>query len=134
MRVKVHATNESSVIGGRLPKTHPNYLVLEKEFDLYLNIIDPPVPLFMPPLFTNFMAFSDKHWNAGRGLLIHCNQGESRAPSLVLLFMAKGLSAISDQSYASARSEFEQIYPHYNPGNGIETYFSKNWAFLGNDF
>ena len=73
---------------GKLANTHPNYLGLEKENDLFLNIIDPAVPLFMPPLFTAFLEFSNKHWRQGKKLLIHCNQGESRAPSLALLFVA----------------------------------------------
>ena len=63
-------------------------MVLEKENDLFLNIIDPAVPLFMPPLFTAFLEFSNKHWRQGKKLLIHCNQGEPRAPSLALLFVA----------------------------------------------
>ena len=119
---------------GKLPSTHPNYLVLEQEYDLFLNIIDPPVPLFMPPLFTEFLAFANKHWSQGRKLLIHCNQGESRAPSLAMLFLAKGVFAIPDTSYEVARSEFEKLYPRYNPGKGIETYFSKNWTQLGSNF
>lgn len=119
---------------GKLPNTHPNYLVLERGNDLFLNIIDPPVPLFMPALFTVFLEFADKHWGQGRKLLIHCNQGESRAPSLAMLFLAKGISTIADTSYAAARAEFEKLYPRYNPGKGIETYFSKNWDFLGSDF
>ena len=119
---------------GKLPDTHPNYLVLEQENDLYLNIIDPPVPLFKPPLFSNFMNFANKHWNENRTLQIHCNQGESRAPSLALLFLAKGLSVINNDSYDTARAEFENIYPRYNPGKGIETYFAQNWAILGSEF
>jgi len=35
-----------------LSSSHPNYLVLEEAPNLYLNMIDPPVPLFMPPLFS----------------------------------------------------------------------------------
>ncbi|MBZ9612335.1 hypothetical protein [Rheinheimera maricola] len=119
---------------GKLPSTHPNYLVLEQENDLYLNIIDPPVPLFMPPLFSAFLEFSIKHWGQGKQLLIHCNQGESRAPSLAMLFLAKGLSVIPDTSYEAARIEFEKLYPRYNPGKGIEMYFSINWTRLGSDF
>ena len=64
---------------GSLKNTHPNYLVLEKETDLFLNMIDPPIPLFMLPLFTSFLRFADNNWRAGKKLLIHCNQGESRA-------------------------------------------------------
>ena len=76
---------------GKLPNTHPNYLVLETENNLFLNIIDPLAPLFMPPLFTAFLAFANKHWGQGKKLLIHCNQGESRAPSLAMLFWQKEL-------------------------------------------
>lgn len=117
---------------GSLASTHLNYLVLEQDHDLYLNIIDPPVPLFKPPLFSNFLAFASKHWNDGRKLLIHCNQGESRAPSLALLFLAKGLSVIDQVSFQVARKQFESLYPRYAPGKGIETYFTTNWENLGN--
>lgn len=132
----VHACKSpchQSAVGykGSLPNTHPNYLVLEQGSNLYLNIIDPPVPLFLPPLFSNFMEFANKHWKDGKKLLIHCNQGESRAPSLALLFLAKGLSVIDSSSYITARKEFEAIYPRYTPGKGIETYFTKNWPSLG---
>ena len=90
--------------------------------------------MFKPPLFTEFLAFANKHWSQGRKLLIHCNQGESRAPSLAMLFLAKGVFSIPDTSYEVARLEFEKLYPRYNPGKGIETYFSKNWSQLGSSF
>ncbi|MBD8879833.1 hypothetical protein IHE49_05015 [Rhodanobacter sp. 7MK24] len=119
---------------GKLPSSHPNYLVFEQGSDLYLNIIDPPVPMFMPLLFKSFLDFSVMHWNGGKKLIIHCNQGESRAPSLALLFLARSISAIDDSSYSSARNEFKTLYPRYQPGKGIETYFTQNWPKLGQDF
>lgn len=119
---------------GNLSSAHPNYLALERENDLFLNIIDPPAPLFMPPLFVSFLGFANKHWRQNKKILIHCNQGESRAPSLAMLFLAKGVAVLPDSSYAAARAEFEKLYPRYNPGRGIETYFSKNWAVLGTNF
>lgn len=115
---------------GSLLKTHPNYLSLKQGSDLYLNIIDPPVPLFPNDLFTTFFAFAGPAWNEGRTLLIHCNQGESRAPSLALLFLAKQLKVISNDSYAQARAEFSAMYPRYAPGKGIETYLRDNWRSL----
>ena len=131
----VHAckTCHQRVIGysGNLQKTHPNYLVLEQDYDLFLNIIDPPARLFMPQLFTSFLSFATKHWGGGKRLLVHCNKGESRAPSLALLFLAKRLSVINKTSYQSARIEFELLYPQYKPGQGIEIYFIKNWDTIG---
>ena len=118
---------------GSLPKNHHNYLSLERGANLYLNIVDPDIPLFMPQTFVDFMNFSQKHYSEGMNLLIHCNLGESRAPSLALLFMAKGLHVISDRSYEEARKEFQLIYPEYMPGLGISTYFTDNWNELGKE-
>jgi hypothetical protein len=115
---------------GSLPSSHPNYLVLESGKNLFLNIIDPPGPLFMPPLFTSFLDFAGRHWENGKRLLIHCNQGESRAPSLALLFISKYLHEITESSYAEARQEFEEIFHGYRPGTGIQIYLSKNWEIF----
>jgi len=113
---------------GSLPSSHPNYLVLEQGHDLYLNIIDPDKPLFMPPLFTSFLDFAGPHWDAGRKVLVHCNQGESRSPTLALMLMAKHIGVISNESYDGARTDFEQLYPYYRPGLGIQTYLRRHWA------
>jgi hypothetical protein len=113
-----------------LPASHPNYLVLIEGQNLFMNIIDPPIPLFMPESFANFLDFSEREWLSGRKLLIHCNKGESRAPSLALLFLAKCRAALSNDSYLSARAEFEQLYPEYNPGKGIQMYLSDHWREL----
>ena len=116
---------------GSLPKTHANYLILSINQDLFLNIIDPPKPLFMPASFEAFLLFADREWLAGRKLLVHCNQGESRAPSLALLFLAKCRGALSNDSYLAARSEFEKLYPGYKPGSGIQAYLASKWHELG---
>lgn len=113
---------------GSLPSSHQNYLVLEKANDLYLNIIDPSAPLFMPPLFTSFLKFATSHWEKGKRILIHCNQGESRAPSLALLFLAKHRKEIADTSFDEAKLDFQTIYSYYQPGQGILIYLRKHWS------
>jgi hypothetical protein len=45
---------------GSLPANHLNYLVLQRDHDLYLNIIDPPVPLFKAETFERFLAFGER--------------------------------------------------------------------------
>jgi len=59
-------------------------------------MIDPPEPLFMMPIFTEFLKFAKDKWDSGKKLLIHCNRGESRAPSLALLFLAKCLKKLAE--------------------------------------
>src|SRR4030042_4069647 len=98
-----------------LPSSHPNYLVKETEYHLYLNLIDPPQPLFMLPSFTAFMAFMGKHFGKRR-VIIHCNQGESRAPSLTLLYLAKRTTHLPNESYQAAAKVFrERFAPAYSP-------------------
>lgn len=115
---------------GSLPSNHPNYLFLERGDDLFLNIIDPPVPLFKIELFEAYLSFAKRATDAGKSLLIHCNQGESRAPSLALVFLAKVRGAIANDSYAAARSDFERLFQGYRPGRGIQTFLSTNWQFI----
>lgn len=115
---------------GNLPKTHPNYLYLRKDNDLYLNVIDPPIPLFPDDLFATFFSFAREILDSGRKLVIHCNKGESRAPSFSLLLLAKHLNVISNESYDSARKDFLRIFPDYIPGKGIEKYLTENWKKL----
>ena len=112
---------------GSLPSNHPHYLVLEKENNLYLNMIDPPEPLFMMPLFTRFLEFTSAYWDIKKNVFIHCNKGESRAPSLALLFLAKKVGVINNESYKKAKQDFIKIYPYYTPGTGIQFFLEKNW-------
>jgi hypothetical protein len=113
-----------------LPSTHANYLAFERGCDLYLNLIDPPVPLFRLESFERFLKFAAEHYSRGHGLLIHCNQGHSRAPSLALLFMSKKLGAIGNGSFNVARKDFESLFKGYEPGKGIEMFLKTHWQEL----
>jgi len=112
---------------GSLPAIHPNYLILETENNLFMNLIDRPVPLFQKESFDAFLKFAAKKHNDGKSLLIHCNQGESRAPSLAMLLLAKKLEIISSDSFQTASDEFIKLYPGYNPGQGIKTFLNECW-------
>ena len=115
---------------GNLRKRHPNYLHKKEENNLYLNIIDPPIPLFPNELFEYFFEFIIPHWENGKNILIHCNQGQSRAPSLALLFLAKYLGMISNLSYDSAVQDYKKLDEYFNPGNGIAKHYKRNWDQL----
>lgn len=108
-----------------LVKSHPHYLVYESGHHLYLNLIDPPQPLFMIPSFTAFLEFVDRKI-VDCDVLIHCNQGESRAPSLALLYMSKRLGTLPNESYDLAAQAFQFRFP-YRPGKGIQTWLTRNW-------
>jgi len=111
----------------RISPDHPNYLFLREGQNLYLNIIDPDKPYFMNPLFTETLEFCKEFINTDKKILFHCNQGDSRAPSLALLHLSKNLNVISDSSYESAAAEYKKLDPLYNPGLGIKTYLKQHW-------
>jgi hypothetical protein len=106
---------------GNLPPDARSYLALETEHNLYLNLIDPPTPLFQVDSFRHFRDFAvSKYVEGGHRLLIHCNQGQSRAPSLALLFL-KDLHVLPNTSNVDARETFlplAEILPRYLPGLG----------------
>lgn len=92
-------------------------------------MIDPSTPLFPPQLFTKSLDFIDRHIST-RKVLIHCNYGLSRAPSIALLYLAKRTKAINAQSYETALQDFIKRFPNYHPGSGIKLYLKTSWNDL----
>jgi hypothetical protein len=117
---------------GSLPQNHPNYLIYEKENHLFLNIIDPPSPLYKSQLFFRSLDFISHHIRE-RKVLVHCNNGLSRAPSIALLFLAKRIRKINNDSFEQAVFDFKKLYSYYQPGKGIATYLCQNWQVFDSD-
>ena len=135
----VHACKSpchQQAVGYRVALPHDDryYLALEDVYDLYLNLIDPPTPLFRVESFRHFRDFATSTYVDGQQrLLIHCNRGESRAPCLAMLFMAKDLHVLPDDSYEAAVEAFAPVaatLPRYQPGQGIAQFMAEHWDEL----
>lgn len=113
---------------GSLPPTHPHYLSVETLFDLWMNLIDPPYPLFKLESFKIFKAFATKHLEK-RSLLIHCSTAQSRAPSLAMVYW-KHLEGLEGREYDFVKQGFLEIYPDFDPGAGIEAFMIAHWEKL----
>jgi predicted protein tyrosine phosphatase len=113
-----------------LPNIHPHYLIYEKDNHLYLNMVDMRelLSVYTNPIMQSAMRFIDLRL-PNEKVLVHCNQGFSRSPSIVLIYMALK-ELLSDNSYTEAKSEFIKIYPSYLPGIGLELYLAHNWSDL----
>ena len=128
----VHACKHpchQNAVGGQVSQNHPNYLVLEDRDDLYLNIVDmnrKQKHEFMEPMVSATLDFVDQHISS-KQVLIHCNQGQSRSPSLALLYLAKRAKEIPNESYRQASNEFRELYPQFNPAQGIHLYLQDYW-------
>lgn len=108
---------------GSLPKDDPHYLFYEKEKELFLNMIDPPTPLFSNTLFIQAISFINRHPG---NVLIHCDKGFSRAPSVAIAYLANWNELPAD-SYNSAVKAYRAIDPLYEPGKGIAEYLKTHW-------
>lgn len=134
----VHACKHSchqNAVGyrGSLSSDHPEYLIADREANLYLNLVDMDQPLsheYTEPIIEAAFDFIDTHL-PDREVLIHCNQGQSRSPALALLYLAKRKKAIPDKDYATAKAAFSERYPTFTPGNGVESYLREYWTQLG---
>lgn len=115
-----------------LKSDHPNYLIKEQEFDLYLNMVDMERELmakFTNPIMKAAFIFIDKHLKADRKVLVHCDKGGSRGPSVAMLYLA---CRNKQTSYLTTVEYFKELYPEYNPGTGIELYMKKNFTDIMN--
>ena len=113
---------------GNLSPTHPSYLVYENHNNLFLNIVDMDRELlskYTHPIMKSALNFIRDHIKTEK-ILVHCNQGQSRSPSIGLVYLAQN-GNISSNSYINAKEEFVKIYPEYLPGKGLELYLHKNW-------
>lgn len=116
---------------GSLPKTHPNYLILERGNHLFLNMVDMDQelsPIYTNPIMKAAIQFIDEKILTNK-IFIHCNQGQSRSPSIALVYLAnKGI--INNTSFNGAFQDFIKLYKIYLPGKGIGMYLNRNWQTL----
>ena len=110
------------------PKQSPEYLFARRGPRLALNFIDPPNASFIHDVMMNTAYdFIDEGVAAGRPVLVHCNKGESRAPGLVFLHMARPGGRFEGVRLSQALKEFCAIYPNFIPGPGVHEYITNNW-------
>lgn len=116
---------------GNVDKNHPEYLVAKRTNGIVLNMIDGDYGYqFSPELFNSSLDFIYQNRDNKR-ILIHCNQGVSRSPSIALLYLARE-GKISSDSYEHAKEDFKKIYHHYHPNTGVEQFMQLNWnSYIG---
>lgn len=101
--------------------------VFENNNDLYLNLLDISSLSFdyAFPMIKRSIEFIDEHIK-DKPVLVHCNFGMSRSPSIALLYMARK-GYIKNGSFKEALKDFHDIYPYYSPGMGMYRYFDNYW-------
>lgn len=113
--------------GRAAPKDHPEYLMARRDGRLILNLVDVDDVKFVSPLIID-AALGDIHHNLmSKRVLVHCNQGLSRSPSIGFLYLAKFSDVFKEQGYDGALRHFQRLYPPFAPAKGMADYIRLNW-------
>jgi protein-tyrosine phosphatase len=86
------------------------------------------LPRFTNPIMTEAIRFIDNRIKQNK-ILIHCNLGQSRAPSIALIYLANK-RVIKNGTFNEAFHDFIELYKDYQPGKGIGLYINRNWTTL----
>jgi hypothetical protein len=113
--------------GRAASKNDPEYLVARRGNRLILNFGDAPDPAYIPrEMVDKALEFMHECIAEGLHVLVHCNQGASRAPTLALLYLAKYTTELPCD-VRGAIVEFRRRYPAYNPAAGVLGFTVANW-------
>ena len=109
--------------GRGAPKDHPEYFFAVRSNRLFLNLVDADDLAYIPAVIIDrALRFIHESLNAERKVLVHCNHGESRAPSIGFMYLLAHTDRIQTVDFLEAEKVFLGIYPTYRPANGIRQY------------
>ena len=119
--------NALGYTGRGAPKDSPHYLYLYNgKHHLILNIVDADDPRFFDDkMIDEAINYCINGLNNGKQILIHCNQGESRAPSLAMLVLRR--VGYYKGTFTESFLDFRNKYPLYAPKQGIFKYIQLRW-------
>jgi len=120
------------------PKGHPEYCSAIRGNRLILNLVDADQEQFISKrAIDDALMFIGEKITAGSKLLVHCNQGLSRAPSIGLLFLVKYTNVLKvseARDYMAAETAFKKIYPQFSPSRGMRGFMMSQWTRYSRGF
>ena len=118
---------------GNLSKDHPNYAYCIKGSEMALNIVDINMfdkryLEFNKNMLSEAFKFLDTYKDQKK-ILIHCNQGESRGPSIGMLYIARN-GFFDYDGFEDTYYQFLNIYPNYKPKDNIFFTVRSLWNYF----
>ena len=114
--------------GRGAPKDSDEYLIAERGNELCLNLIDAEDPKYIPAvIMVTAVEEIQYHVDEGRKIFVHCNEGKSRAPGIVFLYLVLE-NMIGISTYEQAIEEFKKVYPLFEPAKGMYEYLKEAYA------
>ena len=113
--------------GRAASKDHPEYLIARRNSRLILNLVDVPDVKYIATEIVD-AALDSIHDNIGANqILLHCNLGQSRSPTIGMLYLLKYTNRFNGMDLSQVIASFKEIYPSYNPAQGMADYTKNNW-------
>lgn len=112
------------------PKDHPEYLVAYRpEINtMALNMVDAKESkYFSDEMIMSGIEFIENELAKGRNVVVVCNKGESRSPTMCLMYMMVHGDFERDMSHSEVLESFEKIAPEWKPREGILQYCIQFW-------
>jgi hypothetical protein len=106
----------------------PEYLIAERGSRIMLNLVDvADVAYVRKDIIDRALAFIEANMGQGRRVLVHCNQGGSRAPSIALLYLGRWSADYQGIEPEAAIAQFAAAYRQYEPAQGMRDFVMQNW-------
>jgi hypothetical protein len=113
--------------GRAASKDHPEYLIAHRDGRLILNLVDVADVNYVAREIVD-IALESIYEHLGRTkVLVHCNQGHSRSPSIALLYLSRYTDRFAGMDVNEAVAAFRVLYPLYAPARGMADYVRLNW-------
>ena len=129
--VHVYLSCYRQALGERTPDASeaPASSIARRDAHLFVNLLDAQHPAYIhkEAQIDPVLDFMEEIHTQGSSLLVHCEQGWSRSPSLVLLYLATRLGVLPTVSLSAAEARFKTLYPGYAPSYGIWAHLHQHW-------
>lgn len=126
---RLDGADEDGYVTRSMPSDNAEYLWAERSHALYLNMVDArDAKFFSWKLFDKALDFLDDEIEDGRDVLIVCNKGESRSPSIALLYMLHiGYFSDMEVFYDIVEKFKREYYKEHEPNTGIYEAILEYW-------
>jgi len=106
---------------------NPHYFFKQEADAIYLNMIDGEDPKYVNDVMINAaLNFIHQHLTAGDEVFIYCSLGESRSPSIALMYLLEyNLIPKETNSISDFKNDY---YPDYQPKLGNLLYIKHRWG------
>ena len=109
----------------------PDYLAVVSGRRMALNYIDNDDPNYIPEeMIKKGLRYIDEQLKAGHKILVACNAGHSRGPTMAMLYM-RSIGELPYNFHQSARI-FHGLYSHYDPDIGVKSFSMSHWGMFEN--